>query len=827
MSAPTLSRPPVGNAPADRPTGRDRVTPKPFVSLLGALSVLAGSVALGSVLDGGDWVAPMVQIVGLVWLVGLGCRLLRVPAPVTVLAQAAGVVVTLTAVFTSGGYGGLIPNARAVREGYALLNGAWDQIVQSTVPAPATPELSFLIAISLGLIALIVDFFVSEVDAPALVALPLLCLYSVPASINEQLLPWWAFALPAGCYAALVAVAGHPGRRVGLRAGVGVVAAGGLALVLAIGSSLVVADAVTEVGTAGRLDRSGQGGGGSNIGLSSFASLHGDLQKGEARDVLRVTGMPGPDYLRTTALEAWTAGEGFALADPDNGAQSAGSPITVTPLASNPAAVPAAVDVQVLNFSDRFVPIFEGTSQVTGLADDYSYNPELGSIFRSGSSRPDNYRLSFAYGRVEQDVLRTDTVTPTPALVSADGISSVAVDLAQEVTASGATPFDKALLLTDWFTDKANGFTYSLEVPTGNSGDLLTDFLENRQGYCEQYAAAMAIMLRSLGIPTRVAIGFTQGTEQQPGNFLITSHDAHAWVEVRFDSAGWVRFDPTPLSEAIAGQQGFATSTAPTADTSSETSAAPSSAAATNAPDEQTRVSRTDFTTVTVAGGGTADDSAFWRPWMAWALVVVVLIAAVLAAPGMLRRRRRDRRLLVAGTDGNDAPAAAWSEIEDLAADHGLTLDRGVTVRKAANQLARDGKLTEGARSGLRRIVLAVESSWYSPSGYSPSAGSGGPGQFLAVSGTPGSGGPGGDAGMGQQSGSETVTGTATRTGSGTATGTGTGTGTATATMTTTATEAGFTEDVRRIAVDLEHAAPRSWRDRLLPRSILRRSTSG
>ena len=115
MSAPTLARPPAGSTPRER-AGREPVTPKPFASALGALSVLAGSVALSPILDGAEWVAPMVQIIGLVWLIGLGCRLLRVPAPVTVLAQAAGIVVTLTAVFTSGGYGGLIPNARAVRE---------------------------------------------------------------------------------------------------------------------------------------------------------------------------------------------------------------------------------------------------------------------------------------------------------------------------------------------------------------------------------------------------------------------------------------------------------------------------------------------------------------------------------------------------------------------------------------------------------------------------------------------------------------------------------------------------------------------------------------
>ncbi|WP_111765036.1 transglutaminaseTgpA domain-containing protein [Nakamurella deserti] len=786
MSAPTLTRPSAGDTPAPR-AGRTPVMPKPFASALGALSVLAGSVALGTILDGGEWIAPMVQIVGLVWLIGLGCRLLRVPAPVTVLAQAAGIVVTLTAVFTSGGYGGLIPNARAVREAHTLLSGAWDQIVQSTVPAPASPELSFLIAISLGLIALIVDFFVSEVDAPALVALPLLCLYSVPASISEALLPWWAFALPAACYAALVAVGGHPGRRVGLRAGVGVAAAGGLALLLAIGSSVIVADSITDVGTAGRLDRSGQGGGGSNIGLSAFASLHGDLVRGESREVLRVNGLPEADYLRTTALEAWTAGEGFGLVDPDDGAQAAGSPIDVRPLARNPGALPAQVEVQVLSFSDRFVPMYQGTSQVTGLEDDYSYNPELGSIFRDGSTRPENYRLTVGAGEIPQEELRADTVTPTETLTSAEGISELAAAEAQRVTADGATPFDKALLLREWFKDPANGFTYDLQVPVGNSGDLLTDFLTSKQGYCEQYAAAMAVMLRSLDIPARVAIGFTQGTQESSGSWLIDSHDAHAWVEVRFDNAGWVRFDPTPLAEG-GSLDGFAASTAPSAESSAPTSAAATDDVPDDIPSNEPRQTRTEVSTVTVADGGQGNTTPFWQPWMTWTLVLLLVLGAALAVPGALRRRRRDRRLAEAVAGGAGAPGAAWSELEDLATDHGLDLDSGVTIRKAANQLARDGKLTEVSRGGLRRIVLAAESSWYSPDGYAPVA--------------PSDAAPVAADGAGS-----------TAPAAGTA-----------GTLTADRPAADLAEDVRRIAVDLEHAAPRGLRDRLLPRSVFRRS---
>src|SRR5690606_524884 len=161
------------------------------------------------------------------------------------------------------------------------------------------------------------------------------------------------------------------------------------------------------------------------------------------------------------------------------------------------------------------------------------------------------------------EALRQDDVTPGGRYTETGVLPAEVVRLAREVTADAATPFDRAQALQEWFTDPANGFTYSLSVPQGNSGDLLVDFLEQRQGYCEQYASAMAVMLRSLDIPARVAIGFTQGTPDGAGGWTVTSHDAHAWVEVRFDQHGWVRFDPTPLSAGQGGQQGFVEPEAP------------------------------------------------------------------------------------------------------------------------------------------------------------------------------------------------------------------------------------------------------------------------
>ena len=84
----------------------------------------------------------------------------------------------------------MIPNGAVLERGRRPADGAWDQIRTTVSPAPSSTELSFLICLSVGATALIVDILIAVCRAPALVALPLLCVYSVPASIDVTMLPW-------------------------------------------------------------------------------------------------------------------------------------------------------------------------------------------------------------------------------------------------------------------------------------------------------------------------------------------------------------------------------------------------------------------------------------------------------------------------------------------------------------------------------------------------------------------------------------------------------------------------------------------------------------
>lgn len=713
------------SAPTRRPAPPaidDRVSLLP--SLLAVLSLLAGSSALSAVLDEPSWVLPVVEVVGIIWLLGVGCRLLRSPAPITVLVQFAGFLVVLTSLFTSSGIGGLIPGAAAFRDAGDLLRDAWAQILATVPPAPTTPGLTFLAALALGTTALIVDFLVAEAKAPALVALPLLCLYSVPASISTQALPWWTFVAPALLYAALLASTGSlMTRRLG-RAPVGLVLSGVLVAGLGAGVGVLGGDSITAVGTEGHLPRTSVGSG--QIGLSPFTSLRGDLQQGDPVELLRIRNQPVDDYLRVVALEQWRSGAdaGFSYGtlvddgDPRSGIEPArpgGDPVTVT--------------IESLRWADKWLPMFAGTQAIQGIGEDWQYDRALSTVFRDRELNPKSYSLLTSFTMPTDADLRADTVTATAALLDTTGVPDSVRSTAAEVVAGAQTPFDKADALLQYFTNPANGFVYSLQVPLGSSGDQLADFLENKQGYCEQYASAMAAMLRTVGIPSRVAVGFTQGEQQSDGTRVITTNDAHAWVEVRFDEHGWVRFDPTPLTGGTGRENGFTEAAAGTGDGTGEQSSVsetvdPStgpSANTTGREEQQPGLKPDDggadsgnSTTPQVADGAGPSGLAAVPRWVWWALALIVVAAALVMVPGLIRGRRRRARVLIASGGGPRAATAAWSEIEDLMIDHRMALIPTESTRTTANRVAKVAGLNQDGRSRLRSLVIAAEQQWYS-----------------------------------------------------------------------------------------------------------------
>lgn len=276
-------------------------------------------------------------------------------------------------------------------------------------------------------------------------------------------------------------------------------------------------------------------------------------------------------------------------------------------------------------------------------------------------------------------------------------------DEARRAVAGGATRYDRARQLQDYF--QSGEFTYSTDVPPGHGDNALVSFLEAKRGYCEQFAGAYTAMARSVGIPARVAIGFTKGdpNPEVPGQYIVRGIHAHAWPEVYFPGEGWVPFEPTPgrgipdaeqytgIPEAQAESQPEVvpqTSTSTTAPLGSSTTAP-------TRPDSEGSINRDS--TVGQSTGGSATGPDWTR--LAWAAVLLAAgwLAVILAAPAIRAARRRQphqpsSRALDAWNDAlapirwatGLAPAAAETHLEFARRTEAQLGDQSVIVHDLA-----------------------------------------------------------------------------------------------------------------------------------------------
>lgn len=125
------------------------------------------------------------------------------------------------------------------------------------------------------------------------------------------------------------------------------------------------------------------------------------------------------------------------------------------------------------------------------------------------------------------------------------------LDLAYELTQAAETPYDRALALESYLRK----FPYTLEVAAPPAGRDVADYFlfDLQKGYCDYYATAMAVMARAVGLPARLAVGYSAGSyDPARAGYLVRETNAHAWVEIYFDGVGWVTFEPTAGLPAIA-----------------------------------------------------------------------------------------------------------------------------------------------------------------------------------------------------------------------------------------------------------------------------------
>ncbi|ATG50927.1 cysteine protease [Brachybacterium vulturis] len=269
---------------------------------------------------------------------------------------------------------------------------------------------------------------------------------------------------------------------------------------------------------------------------------------------------------------------------------------------------------------------------------------------------------------------------------SRDDVPEAAAALADELAGNleADTAYDTAVAFQDYFR---NSFAYSLTVNSPPGEDPLESFLEDRVGYCEQFAAAFALMMTSQGYPTRVVIGFTPG-EQDGDEWSVSTTNAHAWPEVWFGPEhGWVRFEPTPAAAA----NGVSTPERTDPDGQAEAPApAPEGPTPPDQPTEETSTEQgtseettEDPAAAQASDGGGPSPATVQR--VQWGVVLVMALGGLLAAGaaaavlGIRRRRLRAR---------DERWAALMSADGEGAGDEPETALAAERTRRGAGELA-------------------------------------------------------------------------------------------------------------------------------------------
>lgn len=669
---------------------------------IGMLAVLLAAGCLIPLFANLSWARPAVAVVVVVAGVGMICRAIAMPLPLVPIAEALGMVLTITAIFAGdAAYARFLPTTESWDVIRALVQVGMQDASTFAAPVPALTGMVLLAAGGVGLVTLCVDTLFVSIRAPLLGGLPLLALFLAPAVMLIDGAPWWSFPLPAVGW--LLILAADQRDRVRMWAGMGprsrvrglsgvARGIGAVAIIVAMATAVLIpVRAVTPPRTG---DGSGLGSpvSGSVI-LDPLVSMRRSLIQSNDSEVLTYrTDSPRPSYLRVSALESfdgttWRQREGIESGR-DTGWALPGA------VQGDAAGTPRTYDITVTSLGNAFLPLpypVADVADIRGLGRDWRLDPTTGIAFSDGHPATGlAYRVAALESDIQPGDLRGAPLalgTLWPQLNLPGGLSPEIKATALDVTTEADTPYDKALALQRWFT-RDGGFEYSTSVRSGADADYMAEFLADRVGYCEQFASAMAIMARTLGIPSRVVVGFTQGSRGDDGAWRVTVRDAHAWPELWFDGVGWARFEPTPRSEGNVQTPDYAR---------------------TQALDEQLRsgdenrgvLDEEGFDPVTGIDRGGAGPS----PLSVAGLVLAVALLLALAWSPVRRLARRWRRLHARRYV--DAVDGAWAEIGDTAVDLGQPWSAFRTPRQAADRLARG--MDPQAAAALSRIRAEVE----------------------------------------------------------------------------------------------------------------------
>ena len=257
---------------------------------------------------------------------------------------------------------------------------------------------------------------------------------------------------------------------------------------------------------------------------------------------------------------------------------------------------------------------------------------------------------------------------------------------ARRLTNEARSPFEATVAIERWLRTRG-GFAYDQHppAPTGGLPPLAAFEQRSKRGYCQHFAGTMTLMLRYLGIPARVAVGFTSGAWKD-GGWTVTDHDAHAWVEVWFAGYGWLPFDPTPGRGTLSATYTNASDSADALRALGSGQFLGSDAAG------RTPTRRG----VPAEPTGPVEESINW--WtVAPFVVLVALLALLTVAKGVTRLRLRSIR------DPRGRASAARAELAGFLCDQGAPVTVSAPIWQLASELRERGVASTGFTTAFAR----------------------------------------------------------------------------------------------------------------------------
>ena len=719
------------------------------MTVTAAIATALASISLYSLVSGALWFWAGAGAAAVVGAVGALTRRRPLPALVAVMASLAGLLVYLTVVFAGPeALARVVPTGSSLHHLWSLARRGFADSARYTPPAPPWPGILLLTVAGIGIIAVAVDLLAVRLRRPAAAGLPLLVLFCVPLTTNGQrgaVSAAAVFCLGMIGYLALLAADGRERLRVwgrlvslwpderdgtALRTGPNTreLAASGrriglAAVVLALFVPLLVPGLrdhkIELVGGEG----TGLGGGsGPAVSLPNpLAQMSSDLHRSTAANVLVMrTAARQPEYLQVYVLDTLTT-TNWTLAPPVP-ALLRGGRLPAPPgmgagmgTTTQRTRITLARGLAGSQPAGNFLPLPypAHTVSVPGLW--LTDKRTLMTFSQSTSLSGLSYSVTSKEPAPTADQLQQ--APAPPAAIARDDIAVPAayfplLTLARQITRGQTSSYGKAVALQRWFTTGGR-FSYSLDVGPLNSSSALAQFLTiTRRGYCQQFAFAMAALARLLGIPSRVAVGYTPGTYLGNGRWQVKTTDAHAWPELYFQGAGWLRFEPTP---AGSGGQDTAFQPAYTYPLLPANSVSPTSGPTSAAGQPSSHASAPGGIRggkIENLGAGSAPGGKHGSSSNPVGVIVAAALGLALITPWSARSLTRRQRWLGAAGDSRQADAA-WHELLDDLADYRIASPASESPRALAARVSATLRLAPAESEALLRIARAEERAHY------------------------------------------------------------------------------------------------------------------